>query len=117
MYTGYFGAAKKYPAHLRLVSIARFCRFWQGELYIELAPPPELLRIDDRETYARLYRERVLSRLNPRKVYADLGDSVVLLCYEKWENVRLGKAFCHRRMVAAWLEDCIEGLRVDELEV
>jgi len=117
MYTGYFGAAKKYPSHLRLVSIARFCRFWQGETYIDLAPPPDLLQIKDHELYAKLYRERVLSRLDPNKVYANLGDSAVLLCYEKWESVRLGQSFCHRRIVAEWLEDSIEGMRVEELEV
>ena len=116
MYTGYFGAAKKYPADLRLVSIARFCRFWQGDTYLDLAPLPELLRIDDPETYAAQYRERVLDRLDPQKVYADLGNSAVLLCYEKWADVRQGKSFCHRRLAAQWLEENIEGLVVGEIE-
>jgi len=117
MYTGYFGAAKKYPGDLRLVSIARFCRFWQGEKYLDLAPPPELLKLDDPQVYKTLYRERVLGRLDPQKVYADLGDSAVLLCYEKWADVRDGKSFCHRRLAAGWLEEHIDGLVVNELEV
>ena len=117
MYTGYFGAAKKYPARFRLISIARFSRFWQGDKYIKLAPPPELLKIDDRELYQRLYVEKVLGCLDPREIYADLGDSAVLLCYEKCADVRQGLSFCHRRIVAQWLEEHIDGLRVDELEV
>jgi hypothetical protein len=117
MYTGYFGMAKKYPAGLRLVSIARFNRFWQGEKYMKLAPPPELLKIDDRELYQRLYFEKVLDCLDPYEVYVDLGDSAVLLCYEKWVDVQQGKSFCHRRIVAQWLEGHIDGLKVDELEV
>ena len=116
LFTGYFGAIKKYPLNLRFISIARFCRFWQGEKYPDLAPPPELLKIKDCETYAVLYHERVLDRLDPQKVYADLGDTAVLLCYEKWADVQSGKAFCHRRLVAEWLEENIDGLRVNELE-
>ena len=81
------------------------------------APPLELLRIDDPKTYAALYRERVLDRLDPQKVYADLEDTAVLLCYEKWANVRQGKSFCHRRLAAQWLEENMAGLVVDEIEV
>ncbi|MDR1101050.1 MAG: DUF488 domain-containing protein [Clostridiales bacterium] len=117
MNTGYFGAVKKYPQELRYISIARFNRFWSGEKYIKLAPPPELLKIYDYEEYKKLYRTKVLDKLNPYEVYADLGDLAVLLCYEKWADVKQGKSFCHRRLVAEWLEENIMGLKVDELEV
>ena len=84
---------------------------------MKLVPPPELLKIDDRELYQRLYVEKVLDCLDPHEVYTDLGDTAVLLCYEKWADVRQGLSFCHRRIAAQWLEKHIDGLRVDELEV
>ena len=116
MFTGYFALVKKYPQNLRFISIARFNRFWKGEKYISLAPPPELLKIEDEKLYTQLYYERVLKLLDPEKVYADLGENTVLLCFEKWADVKVGKTFCHRRIVAKWFEDNIPGLKVDEVE-
>lgn len=47
-----------------------------------LAPPPEIIHIEDAEEYKRLYYERVLNKLDQKKVYNDLGENAVLLCYE-----------------------------------
>ena len=47
--------------------------------------------------YTKCYEEQVLSVLNPQRVYDDLADKV-LLCWEA-----PGK-FCHRRLVAEWLQ-------------
>jgi hypothetical protein len=116
MFTGYFGKAKTYPKGLRLVSIARFCRFWSGERYAPLMPTPDMLKIEDGAEYEKAYRERILSKLDPRKVCADLGENAVLLCFEKLDDVKAGKKYCHRRIAAKWLEDNIEGLSVKELE-
>ena len=51
---------------------------------------------------------KYLSNLDPNKVYNDL-DKSVLLCYEK------SYEFCHRNIVAAWLEKNL-GVKVVECE-
>ena len=58
--------------------------------------------------------KKVLSKLNPQQVFDELGDNAVLLCYEKYANIENGTTFCHRRMVAKWLEQNL-GIKVDEL--
>lgn len=116
MNTGYFGKVKSYPKNLKFVSIARFNRFWSGDKYLALAPTPDMLKIEDENEYKKLYYERVLNKLDPLKVYNDLGENAVLLCYEKWTDIKEKKTFCHRRMVAEWLEENISELKVDELE-
>jgi len=116
MFTGYFAKVKSYPKGLRYISIARFNRYWGGEKYISLAPTPDMLSIEDYEQYKKLYYERVLNKLDPRAVYKELGDSAVLLCFESIADIKSGKKFCHRRIVANWLEDNIEGLTVNEIE-
>lgn len=117
MKTGYFGKVKSYPKDkgYRFVSIARFNKFWQGEEFKLLAPPAEIIKIEDKELYTKLYYEKVLNKLNPQEIYNKLGDNAVLLCYESWESIKSGKTFCHRRIVAKWLEDNL-GIKVDELD-
>lgn len=117
MFTGYFGKVKSYPQNkgYKFVSIARFNKFWQGEEYKKLAPPAEIIKIEDEELYTKLYYEKVLNKLSPRQVYEELGDNAVLLCYEKWTDIENGNTFCHRRIVAKWLENNL-GIRVEELE-
>ncbi len=85
---------------MRYVSVSRFCRFWTGERYLPLAPTPDMLKIADGAEYEKAYRERILAKLDPQKVYADLGDNAVLLCYEKWDDVKAGGKCCHRRIYA-----------------
>jgi len=59
------------------------------------------------EEYRQKY-QAILARLDPRKVYEDLGQEAVLLCWEQPGE------FCHRRLVAAWLEEAL-GVTVPEL--
>ncbi len=54
------------------------------------------------------YYAKILSKLNPQEVFADLGEDAVLLCWEK------SGTFCHRRIVAEWFRDRLD-IRVDEL--
>jgi hypothetical protein len=54
----------------------------------------------DEAYYTKQYHSLILSKLDPQKVYDDLKDSV-LLCYEKPGD------FCHRRLVAAWIETAL----------
>lgn len=117
MFTGYFGKVKSYRnvKGYRFISIARFNKYWTGEEYKLLAPPAEIITIKDEKLYTKLYYEKVLNKLNPQEVYNQLGDKVVLLCYEKWSDIKEGTTFCHRRIVAKWLEDNL-GIKVEELE-
>ena len=117
MFTGYFGKVKSYPKNkgYKFVSIARFNKFWKGEEFKLLSPPAEIIKIEDKELYTKLYYEKVLNKLNPKQIYEALGENAVLLCYEKWSDIKEGKTFCHRRIVAKWLEESI-GVKVEELE-
>lgn len=116
MYTGYFGKVKSYPKDkgYNFISIARFNKFWKGQEFKKLAPPAEIIKIEDEELYTKLYYEKVLNKLNPQEVFNELGDNAVLLCYESWESIKSGTANCHRRIVAQWLEDNL-GVKVEEL--
>ena len=116
MFTGYFGNLKNYDnnQNYNFVSIARFNRFWKGKEYKKLAPPAEIIKIEDENLYTKIYYEKVLNKLYPKEVYAELGDNAVLLCYEKWDDIEDGKTFCHRRIVAKWLEENL-GIGVEEL--
>lgn len=117
MWTGYFGKMKSYPKDKgnRFVSIARFNRFWKGEEFKLLAPPADIIKIGDKELYTQLYYERVLKKLNAAEVAKELGDNAVLLCYEKYDDCISNKTFCHRHIVAEWLENSL-GIDVKELE-
>ena len=111
MKTSYFA---KYRDGANGVSIALFPpKGYKGRRYMKLAPPEWLLRAykskPDEEQYKKDYDEHVLSKLDPRQVYDDLGENAVLLCYEA-----PGK-FCHRRLVAEWLERCL-GIKIPELD-
>ena len=60
----------------------------------------------DEVQYEKQYRERVLSKLDPQKIYDTLKGQV-LLCWESPGE------FCHRRIVAAWIEENL-GIEVPE---
>ena len=74
---------------------------FKGISYTSLFPKWSFLsqyKVDgDEEAYTKAYYEQVLSKLDPYKVYVDLKDCT-LLCWEK------SGSFCHRRLVADWLE-------------
>lgn len=100
----------------RAVAISRSQpRGWTGRIFEPLAPSWRLVQeaksgaIDDDE-YIRRYRAEVLSKLEPGRVFADLGDDAILLCWER------PGAFCHRRLVAEWLEVDL-GISVPEVGV
>jgi len=60
------------------------------------------------QNYVEIYREDILDKLDPEKVYNDLGENAVILCWEKPGR------FCHRRLIADWLYDRLQ-IRVNEL--
>lgn len=54
------------------------------------------------EFYKKAYFKQ-LDSLNPQQVYEDLKDCV-LICFEAPKDLASGAKFCHRRMVAGWIE-------------
>ena len=109
--TSYFARSAREPG---AISIARFPPKWYtGTRYLPLAPPPELLKINNWDGYRRRYSDEVLSVLDPDLVLRDLGvegadHDIILLCFEK------ERAHCHRGLVAAWLYQT-RGVTVPEL--
>lgn len=76
--------------YLDLAPKKTFWRMWKNNIGII----PEL---ENNKYYIEEYYKKVLSKLNPEKVYRDLDNSF-LLCYEDKDK------FCHRHIVSAWLE-------------
>lgn len=82
-----------------------------------LAPSADLLsayksgRVSIKD-YTRIYTSETLSRYNPIEMYnwivSKHSDSAALLCYEKPGE------FCHRRLVAEWLEQA-SNVSIEEL--
>lgn len=61
------------------------------------------------EWYKEKYYETVLNKLDAKKVYEDLGEDAILICYERPEK------FCHRHLVAEWLHNQL-GIDIKEEE-
>ena len=92
---------------------------YQGECYKELAPKLSFWKVwhdnigkiseeKNNRYYVEEFYNQVLSKLDPEKVYNDL-DGSVLLCYES------NTQFCHRHIVAAWLEILLD-IKVPEMK-
>jgi len=98
------------------ISIARVAPRWYPRgfhVFRDLAPGSWFNSVDYDE-YRRLYFEQ-LARLDPAGVVDalySLASAPVLLCYEK-PPFDTERNFCHRRMVAEWLEGSL-GLEVME---
>ncbi len=96
------------------ISISRKRPLWyQGKHYEPLAPPLDLVEryvcgLIDTSQYEDEYKDRILSNLDPFQVFEDLGPNAILLC-----NAPPGK-FCHRMVVAAWLESALN-IEIPEL--
>lgn len=113
MKTSYFGN-KEATADPNAVSIARWPPRWWGKRrrYITLAPSVSLLNRSRAglpwPEYVAEYERDVLFKLDPAKVFLDLGASSILLCWE-----RPGED-CHRHLVAEWFEKSLN-IKVREL--
>ena len=105
MFTSNFSRAGRDP---KAVSISLYPpRGWSGRRYKALAPTKQMLKMGEAE-YRAAY-QTILDRLDPRKVYQELGEDAILLCFEKPGE------FCHRRLVAEWLEKAL-GVEIPEWE-
>lgn len=108
MKTSYFARmnSKNFKGReMNAVSIARSCRYWNGRVYKPLMPTWDIINISDPVEYERVYREKILSKLDPLEVWEDLGEDAILLCHESAAKIESGEQFCHRTMVAKWLEE------------
>ncbi len=69
--------------------------------------------------YVELFNAEILAKLDPvdvaEKLYKLAGGRIaVMVCYESAPSIHRGEQFCHRHMVAAWLE-AHTGLKVEEV--
>jgi hypothetical protein len=84
---------------------------WTGSRFPSLEPDRQTFfakKADEinEEEYEKRYRERVLSKLDPKNVYDTLKGQV-LLCWEAPGE------FCHRRIIANWIQEEL-GIEVPE---
>jgi hypothetical protein len=110
MKTSYYSKSAKLP---NAVSIAGKAPDWYtGREYKALAPKywffAKYKQDHDEKFYTEQFQKEVLDQLDPQQVFNDLGEDAVILCWEA-----AGK-FCHRRLVAKWLEEKLH-IEVPEL--
>lgn len=93
------------------VAISRTVPDWYvGLRFMSLAPPQNMIYLGKTgmtREFTWRYRNEVLARLDPRKVYEVLEDKI-LVCWEAPGE------FCHRRLVAEWLEEAV-GVEIAEV--
>ena len=113
MKTSYFGN-KTASSDPHAVSIARCPPRWWGSRrrFIILAPSICLLNRSlaglPWADYVEEYNRDILTKLDPSKVFLEIGGKSILLCWEKPGEE------CHRRIVAEWLEKTLN-IKVPEL--
>jgi len=99
MNTSYF--FKHGKDHNAVSIAAKAPDFYKGPFYKALAPSwsifSEWKQTGNNNLYVKRYHEEILAKLSAEKVWQDLGDDAILLCWEA-----PGK-FCHRKLVANWL--------------
>lgn len=114
IYTTYFAKIKDLPKNIIPISIvAKPPKDFNGLQYKKLAPKYNFFmkwkETHNNDYYIEHYNEEVLKSLYASEVVADLkhlcGKSmyseidIALICYEKPSD------FCHRHLVAKWLND------------
>ncbi len=109
IYTSYFGKLNTIPigAITPIAICGKVPEWYTGIHYKKLAPKykffQECKQNQDNDFYIQHFNDEVLASINAAAVYDELenlsnGNDCVLLCYEKSED------FCHRHLVADWLE-------------
>ena len=111
IYTSYFAKLRDLKKNnIEPIAICAAPPSWYiGLQYSELAPPYDAFMAwkmnHDDEAYAERYKEEVLGQLDAaavvskltKAVPAETGKHIALVCYEK------SSSFCHRHLVAEWL--------------
>lgn len=126
MKTSYFWKATHEPEpDTCYVSISRQTQKGATHIksYPDLFPNWDIIKLAHASNYSpqsfELYRKKYyeqLDRLNPNKVYEDLKDCT-LICFESPRDLATGTKYCHRRMVAGWIEERLGILIPEELRV
>lgn len=112
IYTSYYGNMKNLPATGYKLGITLYPpRWYSGPNSTRLAPTKEIFHLPVDLFKVRFAEE--LARLDPKATLNFLeslseGRDIFLLCYEKPEQ------FCHRQMVADWLNSHFPFLEVTE---
>lgn len=78
-----------------------------GYRRLRVLEPGSWFRTASPVKYLELYRN-ILAHLDPFEIcdqLASLGSISVMLCWESALDCHTGKAWCHRHLVAQWLED------------
>ncbi|USK72665.1 DUF488 family protein, N3 subclade [Peribacillus asahii] len=97
IYTSNYASINKFPEGYRPIAISVGPPKWfNGPVDKRLAPSWAMMK-KPRAEYDRLFAEQ-LNKLDAKKIASELPDKAVLLCYEAHND------WCHRRMVAEWLE-------------
>lgn len=116
IYTSYFAKLRSMPENIVSISICAKVPVWyKGLQYKKLAPKYDFFmrwkENHDDEYYIKCFKEQVTDKLNAVQVIRDLNElvadlepkdgscDVVLVCYEKPSD------FCHRHLVAKWLNE------------
>jgi hypothetical protein len=89
-------------------------------LYKTLAPGDWFNSVGPAE-YIQRFNDEVLAKLDPQAVVGKLtelaGDKTpVMVCYESAMEIGAGDTYCHRHLVAKWLEQSL-GIEVDEYAI
>lgn len=103
------------------ISIARYApKHITGHASFPALAPKRWFSDGDKNytTFRARYYEHILEPLNPQHIWDQChqlaGDhEPVLLC---WEHLRKEGEWCHRRMVAEWLEDAL-GAHIPEMAI
>lgn len=104
IYTSYWGKLKTLIQVFgkdKVISVSRWCRYWNGKRCSLLYPSVSLLKgykngtITEQE-YTKIFSE-YLNTLDVRKCY-ETFNGCVFVCYEK-------TGFCHRHLISKWLRD------------
>ena len=97
---------KRAGNHPKAVAICRSVpKGWTGIHDLDLAPTWKMLKAEYTKDD---YRELILARLDPQKIFSKYQNAI-LLCWEE-----PGKE-CHRRYIAEWLERELR-IKVPELD-
>ena len=114
IYTSNFFQQPNDPRHISIA--ARAPDFFLGDVFSVLYPKwgffQQYKKDHDTLAYTRAYYEQVLSKLNPEEVFSildKLPKDSILVCWEAPGE------FCHRRIVAKWLEDNLD-IKVPEYD-
>ena len=119
IYTSYFGNVKNLPSTLCPICISgKPPDGWNGAEFKVFAPKYDFFKVyketHDKEYYIKHFNEDVLAHIDARDSFNRLksiaGDKIpCMICYEKPND------FCHRHLVAKWLEDNL-GIEVKEYQ-